>query len=338
MSSKNPENNKPDEREERTLPANASTFQGQQDEDTGTNPVLRLPVLSTTSDGDDAPAASGPAAAGQESGPRGEEPGPAGEESGPAGEEPGPAGKKPDAAEPRPSRGGAARRPSRTATALRFLVKATLWVVAFPFLCILPFIAALRISVLSYQENTLAGWEALGLGMLAAVVLVCLYITAFMLTFRIPKRFFMGFLNVGLAAMLCYTGFALFHLATTQAKTEETRSYYTSLHPFLRVAIKNIAVIDDDLIITDVHRTRAEYAEMGLQPREYSLHFRQSTGFVHAVDIRTIGRSKLTNLMVELYFALMGFETIRHVGTADHLHVALPLGETGQSESGGESD
>jgi hypothetical protein len=44
--------------------------------------------------------------------------------------------------------------------------------------------------------------------------------------------------------------------------------------------------------------------------------------------VRTNGRSKATNLLVELYFILMGFETLRHVGTADHLHVALPVVET----------
>lgn len=66
---------------------------------------------------------------------------------------------------------------------------------------------------------------------------------------------------------------------------------------------------------------------MGLKPRAYALHFRQPTGFVHAVDLRTNGRPKSVNLLVELYFVLMGFDVIRHVGTADHLHVALPLAE-----------
>jgi hypothetical protein len=28
---------------------------------------------------------------------------------------------------------------------------------------------------------------------------------------------------------------------------------------------------------------------------------------------------------VQLYFWSMGFSTLRHVGTADHLHVELPL-------------
>lgn len=211
---------------------------------------------------------------------------------------------------------------------LKSFAKVLGWLAVFPVLCILPFIVVLRISVLAYQENNLAGWESLGFGIIAAVLLVCVYIAVFMWTFGIRRRFFMPFLNVCLTAMLCYSGYALFHLATSNAKTEEVRTYYTSLHPFLRVAVKNLTLLDEDLVVTDTYRSKDKYVEMGLRPRDYSLHFRQSTGFVHAVDVRTKGRSKATNLLVELYFILMGFETIRHVGTADHLHVALPLVET----------
>lgn len=218
------------------------------------------------------------------------------------------------------------RQPSSVA---RSLAKILAWTAAFPVLAILPFLVVLRISVLAYQENTHDGWQALVIGILAAMILVCIYIGVFMWSFQLRRKFFMPLLNACLTAMLCYSGYALFHLAVSNAKTQEVRSYYTSLHPFLRVAVKNLTVIDEDLVLTDTQRTRADYRNMGLPPREYSLHFKQPTGFVHAVDIRTAGRSKVTNLLVELYFILMGFQTIRHVGTADHLHVALPLVDTG---------
>jgi len=55
------------------------------------------------------------------------------------------------------------------------------------------------------------------------------------------------------------------------------------------------------------------------------LHARQRDGWAHAVDLRTIGRSAIVNLLVEWYFRAMGFRTLRHVGTADHLHVELPI-------------
>ncbi|MDZ7840420.1 MAG: hypothetical protein U5R46_06310 [Gammaproteobacteria bacterium] len=218
-------------------------------------------------------------------------------------------------------------RPGRWTGAGRTFAKIVAWTAAFPVLCILPFLVVLRISVLAYQESTYDGWQSLVIGILAALLLVSVCIAAFMWTFGIRRRFYMPLLNVCLTAMLCYSGFALFHLAVSNAKTAEIRSYYTSLHPFLRIAVKNLTILDEDLVVTDVRRTREEYREMGLPPRDYSLHFKQPTGFVHAVDIRTVGRSRITNLMVELYFVLMGFETIRHVGTADHLHVALPLAD-----------
>lgn len=222
-------------------------------------------------------------------------------------------------------------RESRWFGALQTGAKILAWAAVFPFLCLLPFVVVLRTAVVAYQENIYDGWESLGIGMTAAVLLVCLYIGAFMWSFGIRRRLFMPLLNICLMAMLCYSGYALFHLATSNAKTEQVRSYYTSLHPFLRVAVKNLTLVDPDLVITDTHRTRDQYRSMGLQPREYSLHFRQSTGFVHAMDLRTNGRPKAINLLVELYFILMGFETIRHVGTADHLHVALPLAEADEA-------
>jgi hypothetical protein len=58
---------------------------------------------------------------------------------------------------------------------------------------------------------------------------------------------------------------------------------------------------------------------------EASLHFRQRDGYVHAMDLRTIGRGAVRNWTTAVYFRVLGFRTLRHVGTADHLHVSLPL-------------
>ncbi len=41
------------------------------------------------------------------------------------------------------------------------------------------------------------------------------------------------------------------------------------------------------------------------------------------MDLRTNDRQEWRNQILELYFNLMGFNTLRHVGTADHLHVSL---------------
>ena len=50
--------------------------------------------------------------------------------------------------------------------------------------------------------------------------------------------------------------------------------------------------------------------------------------FPDAVTLRfrfgpAAGRSAVRNRLVQWYFAGMGFATLRHVGTADHLHVAI---------------
>lgn len=210
-----------------------------------------------------------------------------------------------------------------------FGVKMLAWLALSPLLFIVPFVVVLRVAVIDYRENSFGGWESIGIGAVAALLVICAFIAAFMWTFRIKPRFFMHFFNVVLATLLCYSGYALFHLDAANAKSEEVRGYYTSLHPLLRVAVKNLVLVDQELVVTDVHRTPAEYEAMGLPVSESSLHFRQSTGFVHAVDLRTEGRSRFENLVIELYFLFMGFETLRHVGTADHLHVSLPLNESG---------
>ncbi len=63
---------------------------------------------------------------------------------------------------------------------------------------------------------------------------------------------------------------------------------------------------------------------MGLPVYERSLHFEQADGYIHAMDLRTLGRGEWRNRLMELYFRTLGFRTLRHVGTADHLHVSLP--------------
>jgi len=54
-----------------------------------------------------------------------------------------------------------------------------------------------------------------------------------------------------------------------------------------------------------------------------SKHYEQPDGWVHAVDLRTKSNGEIRNRAVQLYFEVMGFSTLRHVGTADHLHVQM---------------
>jgi len=124
---------------------------------------------------------------------------------------------------------------------------------------------------------------------------------------------------------VAYVSYALVFVASANVKSEEVRAEYASMHPLLRVASSVLVLVDPGAVITDAGRTPEDYRLMGLPPNEASLHFEQADGFVHALDLRTSGRPELRNRAVELAFWALGFHSLRHVGTADHLHVSFRL-------------
>ena len=103
------------------------------------------------------------------------------------------------------------------------------------------------------------------------------------------------------------------------------REQFTALHPVLRVALSTIILVDSDLVVTSTRRALGDYRGMGLPEYAASLHLPQWDGWVHAVDLRTRGRSATQNSLMAFYFRAMGFRTLRHRGTADHLHVSLGM-------------
>lgn len=115
-------------------------------------------------------------------------------------------------------------------------------------------------------------------------------------------------------------------LARTGAKNPEIAARWSELHPALRIAVGTARWADESVVVTEIGRSRGDYDRMGLPRRKRSMHYVQGDGWVHAVDLRTIGHGELRNRAAQLYFDLMGFETLRHSGTADHLHVELPQG------------
>lgn len=123
--------------------------------------------------------------------------------------------------------------------------------------------------------------------------------------------------------LLMYCGYALFYVSGANVKSPAVASEYKSLHPILRLGISTVIFIDPSLLITDADRRPEDYDRMGLKRKLQSLHYRQNNGYVHAVDIRTNDRSSLRNWLLKIYFRSMGFNVLRHGGTADHLHVSL---------------
>jgi hypothetical protein len=127
-----------------------------------------------------------------------------------------------------------------------------------------------------------------------------------------------------LVAMTVLQGYVLWTPDAAHVQSAAVRAEYSRLHPLLRTGVALLLLADDDLLITDLSRHPDDYAEMGLPVHPRSSHYPQPDGYVYAMDLRTRGRSMLRNGLVQGYFEVLGFRTLRHVGTADHLHVALP--------------
>lgn len=234
------------------------------------------------------------------------------------------------AAKPSPSlRTTAARPGARAQTQSRsgrsILGSAFRWLLAIAGLCVLPLIVLVGMAVWFYLDFGLWPWLSVIAGALAAalalIVFVLILIKAGTGSFRAPrymKRFLVGLTVV-------YIGYSTLYVAATNVKTDDVRATYRALHPSLRVALSTWMLADPSLVITDAERTVEDYGRMGLPANEKSLHFETESGYVHAVDLRTIGRPEWRNFLTTLYFKGMGFNALRHEGTADHLHVSLPL-------------
>ena len=192
-------------------------------------------------------------------------------------------------------------------------------------LIILPFFILIRTAVYLNLNEAWNSWTSLGGGMLATVVF--LTILMFIIFRKVKSKKMLFQIGASSVSMLVggFTIYGLMYLNSVNAKTESVQEVYKSLHPILRIAVASVTLAENELVITDIKRTQDDYINMGLTPLQSSMHYVQEDGFVHAIDLRTIGHSELRNNSLELSLKLLGFKTIRHVGTADHLHVALPV-------------
>jgi len=193
----------------------------------------------------------------------------------------------------------------------------------------LPFAVLVRGSVFIYEHGTRSVW----LAVLTAGILTGGVVTAYAVWIarkftrsggRGGRALVMPLAKwVALPLVVFYCGYSLLYLASVNAKSAPVRDYYRSVHPLLRLALSTAFLVDRDILITDTGRVPDDYGRMGLRTNNRSRHYKQADGWVHAVDLRTTGRGVIKNRGVQFYFWLMGFDTRRHVGTADHLHVEL---------------
>ncbi|MEJ2216888.1 MAG: hypothetical protein P8099_09760 [Gemmatimonadota bacterium] len=188
-----------------------------------------------------------------------------------------------------------------------------------------PSFVLIRTTTFLYLHVDTGTWGSLALAAAATFLLLAGY--AAVANRRLRGRFHVSrFLLRGLALLVgVYCLYGLLYLSGTHAKDDAVRAEYRSLHPHLRLALGTLVLLDGDLLVTDAARRVDDYAAMGLPANERSLHLRQVDGYVHAADLRTNGRSWLRNTATVVYFRTLGFRTLRHVGTADHLHVSYPV-------------
>jgi len=203
------------------------------------------------------------------------------------------------------------------------LIGRVIWLV---FILIFPFIFLIRFSVYLHIKEELIPWACIMGGCIITSVILFFYFTFMYGLFftgererpRLLRRLFIAF---GLVALYCLHG--LFYMSGDNMKTTDLKSEVRKVHPILRLSVSTLIHLDKDLIITDADRLPEDYIKMGLKTKGQSLHYRQSNGYAHAMDLRTQGRSEIRNFITQSYFRLMGFNTLRHKGTADHLHVSM---------------
>jgi len=188
----------------------------------------------------------------------------------------------------------------------------------------LPFLAYVRTTVFVYTRSGVT-WPALIAGAVVTLAIVAGYCFWFARRFRGRARVERVLRWVALPTACAWCIYSAVYLARVNAKTDDVHAYYAAVHPILRVALSTVILLDGDLVITDARRVAADYPRMGLPVNEWTKHYVQPDGWVHAVDLRTRGHNEVANRAVQLYFWSMGFSTLRHVGTADHLHVQLRL-------------
>lgn len=200
------------------------------------------------------------------------------------------------------------------------------YILQFIFFLLLPFFVLMQVGILMHGNYGLNAFLALGIGAAVTAILLFLYFTYWygLITGRTGRgniflrRWILVALTLG---GIC--GHMLFFAQQDNFKSPEVKAEFYNLHPILRVGVSSLVYFDQESVVTDLKRIPSDYEKMGLPQNENSLHYPQEDGYVYAVDLRTKNRSFARNWLVKAYFRLMGFRTLRHTGTEDHLHISL---------------
>lgn len=209
------------------------------------------------------------------------------------------------------------------ATSLKMLAFRVLKLFA---LAALPFVLLIRVAVWFHDQYHGFAWISVLFGAAVTALVLFLYVM-YVQNHFVKKELKLKALQrnyaITLAVVLIYCANGAWSISAVNVKEAAVKQEFKTLHPILRLSISTLILFEKDLILTDAERKPEDYQQMGLASKNYSLHYEQSSGYAHAVDIRTKGHSWLRNKLIQGYFEMMGFNTLVHVGTAEHLHVSL---------------
>lgn len=216
------------------------------------------------------------------------------------------------------------RAPSRKAiakTSRSFWKTVLRWLAGIVAICVLPLPAIVRLSAWLSSAYGIWPWISVLGGAIATALVV--FLVALVLLRKASGGFRWLFKRVMSAVALVYCGYLALLISAGNMGSEAAQETYASLHPSLRLALSTWIPADPSLVIGDAERSPEDLGRMGLPEDEAALHAVTSSGYVHAVDLRTAGRPEWRNFLTTLYFKATGFRVARHTGTTDHLHVSL---------------
>jgi hypothetical protein len=185
-------------------------------------------------------------------------------------------------------------------------------------------LATVRVQLVILSRYPQVDWMALAGGLIAGGLL--LFLTLLVgFRMRSPRR--AALLMVAIPVIVLTVGcLGATRFPERNFKSALVQEEWNQLHPTLRLALWISWLGERDLVLTDVSRAPGEYEEMGLPAVAAggSRHFPDDQGYARAVDIRVSATGEMRDWLRQGSFLLMGLRASRHVGTADHLHVALP--------------
>ena len=201
-----------------------------------------------------------------------------------------------------------------------------LYILRLIFIIVFPFALLIRGAVYAHTEYHTIPFLSIGSSVAITAFCIFLYVNiAYGYMFRkwSSRDLIKQKLVFSVVVVLIMAIHLVFFISNNNLKNSNLKKGYVELHPILRLSTSMLSKIDQKLVITDTSRKKSDYSAMGLATNENSLHFPQKDKYAYAIDLRTRGRNSIQIFLIENYYKLMGFKVLRHVGTADHLHISL---------------